>query len=56
MALTMSDISTITKEILLGLPPSIDTPEAATMRVKLEADIAQMRADGLVVELPYDFD
>jgi hypothetical protein len=54
--LSMSDISTITKEILLGLPPSMDSVEADAMRVKLEADIAQMRADGLVVELPYDFD
>lgn len=54
--LTVGDMSRITKEIILGLPPSLTSDEALEHRKAVEVEIAEMRAQGISPELPYDFD
>ena len=54
--LSVQDMSTITKEILLGLPPSNTSREADNYRKVVAEELAQMRKDGISPELPYDFD
>jgi hypothetical protein len=54
--LTVSDMSRITKEIILGMPPSNTSAEAEDFRKKVAEEITEMRAQGVVPELPYDFD
>lgn len=54
--LTVGDMGTITKEIILGLPPSNTSREAEDFRKVVELEIAQMRKDGIAPEIPYDFD
>lgn len=54
--LNTSELSRITKELMLGLPPTLTTPEAMEARIKIAADLAQMKKDGIAPDLPYDFD
>lgn len=54
--LTAHQISQITKEVVLGLEPSLKTAEALEMRKRIEENVAQMRKDGIAVDIPYDFD
>jgi hypothetical protein len=56
MSLTVDQMSTITKEILLNLPPSVTTEEALEHRRQVEVELAEMRAKGIAPDLPYDFD
>ena len=54
--LSGTDVGRITKEILLKQPLSINSDEARAMRAELEIELAQMKADGIVPDIPYDFD
>ena len=54
--LTIDQMSRITKEIMLGLPPSLTTAEAREHRRQVEEELIQMRKDGIMPDLPYDFD
>jgi TPR repeat protein len=54
--LTIDQMSRITKEIMLGLPPSLTTAEAREHRSQVEEELIQMRKDGIMPDLPYDFD
>jgi hypothetical protein len=54
--LNTSELSRITKELMLGLPPTLTTPEAMEAREAIAKDLAQMRKDGIAPDLPYDFD
>ena len=54
--LTIDRMSRITKEIMLGLPPSLTTAEAREPRRQVEEELIQMRKDGIMPDLPYDFD
>lgn len=54
--LNTSELSRITKEIILGLEPTLTTPEALEMRRKTAENLAQMKRDGIMPDLPYDFD
>ena len=54
--LTTEQIATITKELLLKRPPTIDTSEANAFREELKVELAEMRAEGVVPDLVSDFD
>jgi hypothetical protein len=54
--LNTSELSRITKELMLGLPPTLTTPEATEAREAIAKDLAQMKKDGIAPDLPYDFD
>lgn len=54
--LTVDQMSRITREAILGLPPTLTTKEALAHRTRVEEELAQMRRDGLTPELPSDFD
>ena len=54
--LTVSEMSRITKELILGLPPTNTSAEAEDFRKEVALELAEMRKDGIVPELPYDFD
>ena len=54
--LTIDQMSRITKEIMLGLPPSLTTAEAREHRRQVEEELIQMRKDGIMPDLPYEFD
>src|SRR5262245_62416183 len=54
--LTIDQMSRITKEIMVGLPPSLTTAEAREHRRQVEEELIQMRKDGIMPDLPYDFD
>lgn len=54
--LTVQDMSTITKELILRMPPTLTTPEANEFREAVRADLAEMRKQGIAPDIPYDFD
>jgi hypothetical protein len=54
--LTVGQMSWITKEIMLGLAPSLTSEEALEHRRIVELEIEEMRKQGITPELPYDFD
>lgn len=54
--LSVGELSRITKEIIFGNEASLTTPEAMEARREIEADLIQMRADGIMPDLPSDFD
>lgn len=54
--LTVSQMSRITKEVILGLPPTLTTEEALAFRAEVAEDLKKMEQQGIVPELPYDFD
>lgn len=54
--LTVQDLSRITKELILNLPPSNQSQEAAVARREIAGDLEQMRAEGIMPDLPSDFD
>ncbi len=49
-------MSTIVKELMLGLPPSLTTEEAQVFRQKVAKDLKDMERRGIMPDLPYDFD
>lgn len=53
--LTVGQMSRITKEVMLRLPPSLTTKEALAFREEVSVEIAEMKAQGIVPELPCDF-
>lgn len=54
--LNVSEMSTITKELILKMEPSITTPEANKFRDAVAKELIEMRAQNIAVEIPYDFD
>ena len=54
--LSVGELSRITKELILGLEPGLTTPEAMEARRDIDADLIQMRKDGIMPDLPSDFD
>ena len=54
--LNVGELSRIAKELILNLPPSNPSQEAMEARREIEADMIQMRADGIMPDLPSDFD
>lgn len=52
--LTVKELSTITKELVLGLEPSNNSPEAMEARCEIKKDLDQMEKDGIMPELPCD--
>lgn len=54
--LSVGQLSRITKELILNLPPTNTSMEAMEVRRDIEADLIQMRQDGIMPDLPYDFD
>lgn len=55
MALRSEDVIRITKEVTLGIvPDEIDTEEQSKFRIEIAEDIRLMKAEGLIVEIPYE--
>lgn len=54
--LNTTQVGTIMKEYLLGIPATLTTPEALAFRQQVGAEIEEMKAQGIVPEIPYDFD
>lgn len=56
MALLLSDdITRILLEVVQGKAPATpDTPDQAVFREKLEEEVAQLKADGKVIEVPFE--
>jgi hypothetical protein len=54
--LTSGQTTRITLELLLGLPPSNPSNEAAELRRKIEQDIAEMKRQGIQPDLVCDWD
>ena len=54
--LTVGQMSRITKEVVLKMPPTLTTWEALQFRAETECEIEEMRRDGIAPDLPYDFD
>ncbi len=52
--LSTNQLSRITKELILNIPPALTTPEAIEAREAIAKDLAQMRKDGIMPDLPYD--
>ena len=52
--LSTNQLSRITKELILNLAPTNSTPEAIEAREAIAKDLAQMRKDGTMPDLPYD--
>ena len=52
--LSTNQLSRITKELILNIPPTLTTPEAIEAREAIAKDLAQMRKDGIMPDLPYD--
>lgn len=50
--MTVEEMNCITKEVTLGMPPSVDTPEANAFREQITHEIAEIKAKGRIVELP----
>ena len=54
--LSTSELSRITKELILGIEPTNTSEEANEARREIAKELAQMEKDGITPELPYDFD
>lgn len=54
--LNVGELSRLTKELILGLAPTNTSQEAANARREIAEDLAKMRADGIMPDLPSDFD
>ena len=54
-ALTGTDIKNITLEILNGTPSGITGEEADALRESLRKTVAEAKAAGGYVDVPYDF-
>ena len=54
--LNVGELSRVTKELILGLAPTNPSQEAADARHKIAGDLAKMRAEGIMPDLPSDFD
>ena len=54
--LNVGELSRLTKELVLGLTPTNTSQEAAVARREIAEDLAKMRADGIMPDLPSDFD
>jgi hypothetical protein len=54
--LSVSEMSRITKEVILRLPPTLTSKEALAFRAEVADDLAEMERQGIVPDLPYDFD
>ncbi len=54
--LNVGELSRISKELILGREPTLTTPEAMEARRDIAADLAKMRTEGIMPDLPYDFD
>lgn len=52
--LSTNQLSRITKELILNIPPTLTTSEAIEAREAIAKDLAQMRKDGIMPDLPYD--
>ena len=52
--LSLAEIIQITKEAILGLPPSLTTPEALAFRNLVEREVREIIARGWIPELPFD--
>jgi hypothetical protein len=52
--LTVAQLATIEKELLLNLPPTLTSLEAMETRREIKKDLDQMERDGVVPELPFD--
>lgn len=50
--LTIDELNRITKEVTLGMPPSLKTHEANLFREQVTKDIAKIKKKGQVVILP----
>jgi hypothetical protein len=50
--LTLEQMNQITKEVTLGMPPSVDTPEATAFREQITKEVAAITRKGRIVELP----
>ena len=54
--LNVGELSRITKELILGLDPTNPSQEAMDARREIAGDLEKMRADGIMPDLPSDFD
>jgi hypothetical protein len=54
--LTSGESTRITLELMLGLPPSNPSAEAAELRCKIEQDLAEMKRQGIAPDLVCDWD
>lgn len=52
--LSTNQLSRITKELILNIQPTLTTSEAIEAREAIAKDLAQMRKDGIMPDLPYD--
>ena len=52
--LTANQISRITKELVLGVPPTLTTDEALALRTKIAEDLVKMRKAGIMPDISYD--
>jgi hypothetical protein len=52
--LSLEEIIQITKEAILELPPCLTTPAALAFRARVEREVREIIAQGLIPELPFE--
>jgi divalent metal cation (Fe/Co/Zn/Cd) transporter len=52
--LTVEEMGRILKEVTLGLEPTLTSDDALDFAEKIEREVAQIRAEGMEVEIPFD--
>ena len=52
MPLYVKQIATITREVILGLPLSIDSEEARALRRQIEREVKALIKQGITPEIP----
>ncbi len=56
MPLVSTTIIRITREVATNVKPTVeDTPEEAEFRAEVTKDIKQIRKDGMIVDIPFEF-
>jgi hypothetical protein len=53
--LTVDEVIRILNEVALGAPPSIPGDEAQRMRDRLAVEVAEMKAKGIPIEVPWEY-
>ena len=51
---TVEEMGRILKEVTLGLESTLTSDEALDLAEKMEREVAQIRAEGMEVEIPFD--